>query len=122
MKSPLSERPIFHHLTRRVEAHIFLCVLAYHLMVAVEKTLLDKGVHTSWPSVRDALSTHQVCTVVLETPDGRVLKVRNGSAPEPDHRKLYDLLDIPSTIMKPVKEWVAREEHGKSDEKNTTIQ
>jgi transposase len=28
LKSPLSERPIFHHLEHRVEAHIFLCVLA----------------------------------------------------------------------------------------------
>ena len=28
MKSPLSERPIFHHLEHRVESHIFLCVLA----------------------------------------------------------------------------------------------
>jgi hypothetical protein len=31
MKSPLCGRPIFHHLERRVETHIFLCVLAYHL-------------------------------------------------------------------------------------------
>jgi len=31
MKSPLSERPIFHHLEHRVESHIFLCLLAYHL-------------------------------------------------------------------------------------------
>lgn len=46
MKSPLMERPIFHHLERRVETHIFLCILAYHLLVAIEKTLLDKrGAH-----------------------------------------------------------------------------
>jgi len=32
LKSPLCERPIFHHLERRVETHIFLCVLAYHLL------------------------------------------------------------------------------------------
>ena len=36
MKSPLCERPLFHHLERRVETHIFLCVLAYHLLVCVE--------------------------------------------------------------------------------------
>ena len=28
MKSPLAERPIFHHTEPRTEAHIFLCVLA----------------------------------------------------------------------------------------------
>jgi len=48
MKSPLLERPIFHHLEHRVQAHIFLCVLAYHLLVAIEKMFLDRGVHTSW--------------------------------------------------------------------------
>jgi hypothetical protein len=31
LKSPLSERPIFHHHETRVDTHIFLCVLAYHL-------------------------------------------------------------------------------------------
>ena len=43
MKSPLAERPIFHQVQRRVETHIFLCVLAYHLLVAIEKTLLGPG-------------------------------------------------------------------------------
>ena len=40
------ERPIFHHLEHRVQTHIFLCVLAYHLLVAIEKRCLDQGVHT----------------------------------------------------------------------------
>src|SRR5204862_459340 len=44
MKSPLAVRPIFHHLEKRTDAHIFLCVLAYHLLNAIEKTLLDHGV------------------------------------------------------------------------------
>jgi transposase len=52
MKSPLAERPIFHHTERRTEAHIFLCVLAYHLLIGIEKTLLDQAIHTSWPTVR----------------------------------------------------------------------
>ena len=41
IKTPLAERPIFHHLEHRVETHIFLCVLAYHLMVAIETTLVE---------------------------------------------------------------------------------
>jgi len=31
LKSPLAERPIFHHLERRVDTHIFLALLAYRL-------------------------------------------------------------------------------------------
>ena len=105
MKSPLSERPIFHHLARRVETHIFLCVLAYHLLVAVENTLLDKAVHTSWRTVREVLETHQVCTVVLPTDRGAVLRIRRGSTPEPEHRTLYELLGIPLEVMHPQRTW-----------------
>src|SRR6202007_3458028 len=60
MKSPLAERPIFHHTERRTEAHIFLCVLAYHLLHAIVKTLLHKAIHTSWPTVRDTLKSHHI--------------------------------------------------------------
>ncbi|MDI6773688.1 MAG: IS1634 family transposase, partial [bacterium] len=59
MKSPLMERPIFHHLEHRTQTHIFLCVLAYHLLVAIEKRFLDRGIHTSWWTLRQELSTHQ---------------------------------------------------------------
>jgi len=106
MKSPLSERPIFHHLEHRVETHIFLCVLAYHLLVAIEKTLLDRGVYTSWATVRDTLRTHQVSTVVLPTDRGMVLCLRRGSTPESDHKKLYELLGVPLEVMRPQKTWL----------------
>jgi transposase len=107
MKSPLMERPIFHHLEKRTQTHIFLCVLAYHLLVAMEKRFLDRGVHTSWWTLRQQLSTHQVITVVLPTQDGKVLKIRKGTTPEPMHREIYSTLKIPAEVMKPVKTWHA---------------
>jgi transposase len=106
MKSPLMERPIFHQLERRTQTHIFLCVLAYHLLAAIEKRFLDRGIHTSWWTLRQQLSTHQVITVVLPTADGRVLKIRNGTTPEPQHKEIYATLNIPAEIMKPVKTWL----------------
>ena len=105
MKSPLAERPIFHHLERRTQTHIFLCVLAYHLLVAIEKRFLDAGVHTSWWTLRQQLSTHQVVTVVLPTVDGRALKIRKGTTPEPVHRDIYSTLKLPTEVMKPVRSW-----------------
>ena len=105
MKSPLGERPIFHHLEHRVEAHIFLCVLAYHLLVSIEKTFLDAGVHTSWATLREKLSTHQVVTVVLPASNGDVLRIRKGSTPEAEHKEIYKTLGITTEVMKPVKTW-----------------
>lgn len=105
MKSPLLERPIFHHLQHRAQTHIFLCVLAYHLLVAMEKKFLDRDIHTSWWTLRQQLSTHQVVTVVLPTADGRILRIRKATTPEPVHKEIYATLSIPLEVMKPVRSW-----------------
>jgi transposase len=110
MKSPLSERPIFHHLQHRVETHIFLCVLAYHLLIAIEKTFLDQAIHTSWATLREQLSTHQVVTTVLPTSDGNLLKIRRATTPEPEHRLIYRVLAIPEEVMAPLKTWLPAQE------------
>jgi transposase len=105
MKSPLCERPIFHHLEHRVESHIFLCVLAYHLLVAIETTLIRQEIHTSWATVRDLLATHEIATIVLPTDQNGVLRIRRSATPEPDHRVLYEALGVPTEIIRPVKTW-----------------
>ena len=105
MKSPLCERPIFHHLERRVETHIFLCVLAYHLLVCIERAFLEHGIHTSWETLRRQLSTHQVVTVRLPTGDGRVLTIRRDTRPEKIHSDIYRVLRVPDRILLPIKRW-----------------
>lgn len=106
MKSPLAERPIFHQLERRVDTHIFLCVLAFHILVAIEKQLIDRGRHTSWATVRETLASHQVATVVLPTTTDGELRIRQDSVPEEQHKELYKLLEVPARIMKPVRTWI----------------
>jgi transposase len=105
IKSPLMERPIFHHLENRTQTHIFLCVLAYHLLAVIEHRFLQHGVHTSWWTLRQELSTHQVVTVVLPTTDGRVQHIREATVPEPTHRDIYSILGIPKEVISPVKTW-----------------
>ncbi len=105
MKSPLSEQPIFHQLEHRVQGHIFLCILAYHLLIAIEKTLKDKGVCSSWETVREVLTTHQIVTVVLPTSNGKTLRIRRCTKPEPSHLDIYNALGLPTRVIKPVKTW-----------------
>jgi transposase len=107
LKTPLMERPIFHHLQHRTQTHIFLCVLAYHLLVAIEKYFLDEGIHTSWWTIRQQLSTHQVATVVLLTQSGATLRIRKGATPNSEQREIYRVLRIPLEVMKPIKTWHA---------------
>jgi transposase len=105
MKSPLVIRPIFHQKEHRSDAHIFVSMLSYHLLTAIEKTLLDQGVHISWASVRDTLKTHQVCTVVLPTGDGSRLRIRKAATPEPDVQQIYRNLAIPPQVITPKHTW-----------------
>ena len=105
MKTPLGERPIYHQRESRVDSHIFLCVLAFHLLAAIEKTLLDQGLQTSWATVRDTLKTHQVCTIVLPTKSGQTLRIRKASTPEKEVTELYTLLGLSDQVVKPVSSW-----------------
>jgi len=116
LKSPLMERPIFHHLEHRTQTHIFLCVLAYHLLTAIEHRFLQAGIHTSWWTLREHLRTHQVATIVLPTTGRRVLKIRKATTPEPVHRQIYATLRIPVEVMTPVKTW-----HTRTDSDDKTV-
>ena len=116
LKSPLMERPIFHHLEHRTQTHIFLCVLAYHLLTAIEHRFLQAGIHTSWWTLREHLRTHQVATIVLPTTGRRVLKIRKATTPEPVHHQIYATLRIPVEVMTPVKTW-----HTRTDSDDKTV-
>jgi len=116
LKSPLMERPIFHHLEHRTQTHIFLCVLAYHLLTAIEHRFLQAGIHTSWRTLREHLSTHHVATIVLPTTGRRVLKIRKATTPEPVHHQIYATLRIPVEVMTPVKTW-----HTRTDSDDKTV-
>jgi transposase len=109
LKGPIGERPIFHQTEKRVETHIFICVLAYHLLVAIEKMFRDRSVHVSWEAAKKDLRTHQVVTTTLPTKRGRILKIRKATNPEPVHTAIYRLLQIPEKVMSPRRTWTDRD-------------
>ena len=80
-------------------------MLAYHLLISIEQTLLNQSVPTSWATVREMLKTHQVNTIVLPTDGGLVLRIRKGTTPEPAHRELYARLGIEPEVIRPRKSW-----------------
>lgn len=107
LKNPLMERPIFHQLEHRVQTHVFICILAYHLLVAIEESFRDRALDTSWETLREQLRTHQVCTVVMPTTDGRVVRLRHTATPDKLHRQSYDTLGISGEVIRPIKTWVS---------------
>jgi transposase len=106
LKGTLDMRPIHHRKEMRVETHIFLCILAYHLQTAIEHTLHQAGDSTSWETLREELTTHQVATITLPTTDGRTLAIRKAGIPDRRVREIYRLLALDAEPMKPLRTWI----------------
>ncbi|MGC1951852.1 MAG: transposase, partial [Gammaproteobacteria bacterium] len=90
----LGLRPVFHHNTERVSGHLFISVLAYHLVHTIRFQLKACGIHLSWESLRQALAGQVRITVELKREDGKTLHVRKASRPEPRQQVIYDALGI----------------------------
>jgi transposase len=100
LKTDLGMRPVYHHKADRTKAHLFISVLAYHLLNTIELKLSEKGCSSKWSTVRKDLSTHMRTTVIMTDKDGGIHHIRVSSAPEEIHRKIYDLLEVKDPLKK----------------------
>ena len=44
-------------------------------------------------------------TVVLPTGNGKILKIRKATTPEPVHKQIYATLRMPLEVINPVRTW-----------------
>ena len=94
LKSDLGVRPVFHQLAHRTEAHLFISVLAYHLLNSMEHQLKAKGDYRRWPTIKQTLSTHSRSTIVQIGADNKIYSIRLYSTPELSQREIYRLLNV----------------------------
>ena len=94
LKSHLGIRPIHHQKAKRCRGHIFITILAYHLLHWIEHTLSLHNQRRSWPSIRRLLQTHAYTTIVLPSQQGPVYHIRKAGQPDSQQQKIYDLLNI----------------------------
>ena len=94
IKSELSIRPIFHQLERRVKAHVLVAFLGYAVWVTLKHLFKARGVELSVSKALAALSTIQSADIVLPTTDGREIRLRRVTTPEPEQKDLLDHLRI----------------------------
>ena len=103
LKSELGLRPIHHQITRRVSGHLFITVLAYHLVHAIRFRLKQAVINSSWSSLRKILSSQSRVTVSMQCKNGRTVHVRKSTRPEVEQKKIYAALGIknhPGGIIK----------------------
>ena len=94
LKSNLGLRPNRHHKEKRVDGHINITILAYHLLHAIEFTLQNKAINTTWPSINRVLTSHTYSTITLPTVDGPVINLRKPGIPENIHQQIYNKLGV----------------------------
>ena len=102
LKSELLLQPNHHQTESRMDAHMFIVVLAYHLLNSIRFKLKQHHIHLRWTSIRDLLVSHVRVTTTMRSKDGRQIYIRNNTEPEPFHRLIYNALGIP-LIPLPVK-------------------
>ncbi|MCK5538091.1 MAG: hypothetical protein KAI79_14795 [Bacteroidales bacterium] len=106
LKSDLALRPNPHHLEQRVDGHIFISILAYHLLHAIEFTLRQKGMNVWWSSIKRVMSSHCYATIIAPTVKGTVINIRKPGVPELIHKEIYDKLNIDYTNLKKTKIYI----------------
>lgn len=101
LKSDLGLRPIFHQTEQRSDAHLFISVLAYHLLNSIEHRLQSVGDHRSWATIRDKLSTHTRITVSLRDKQKKQYNVRLNVKPNEEQSMIYRNLLVMETMLSP---------------------
>ncbi|MGH9427299.1 MAG: IS1634 family transposase, partial [Terriglobia bacterium] len=84
LKGDLRMRPIFHQKDRRIEAHIFVCFLAYCLHTTLRNSARESAPGLSSQAILDKLSKLQMIDIHLPTTDGRLIVLSRTTQPEKD--------------------------------------
>jgi len=88
LKGDLAIRPIFHQVQSRIEAHIFVCFLAYCLHVTLRHQLRAKAPGLTVRQVLEKFGRMQMMDVHFPTTDGRELVFVRYTQPEKDQQML----------------------------------
>jgi transposase len=94
LKTELGLRPVYHQTTDRVTGHLFITVLAYHLVHVLRLRLKEKGINETWENLRRQLTGQNRVTVTMQNKNGNMIHVRKSTRPEPRHQKIYSALGI----------------------------
>jgi len=100
LKNELKLRPIYHQKERRSDGHLFITVLAYHLLNSIQAKLYKKGIQMRWSSIRTFLSSHTLVTTSMTNIDGKRIHIRDCSELEPFHRQIYNALGLRDKPLK----------------------
>lgn len=100
MKSDLGLRPNYHKCEEATTAHMFLSVLAYHMVCPILKRLSESGLDYTWNSVRNLLASHDRVVTAFNTDDGHCVYIKNTTVANLSQKSIYDGLGIKHDPLK----------------------
>lgn len=94
LKSELGLRPNFHQKGDRIEGHVFIAVLAYHLLQWIRYTLNQAGINHRWSTIHAWLRTQRLLTTSLPREDGGVVHIRHCTTATFKQAEIYSAMGI----------------------------
>lgn len=103
MKSSLGLRPVYHQLERRVDGHLWITIIAYHLIQQCLYQLKQKGIQYEWRTVRKIMRSRVRVTMKAKSAEDKTLHHRSTTKAEGEQVDIYRALGLSSSILRTCK-------------------
>jgi transposase len=100
MKSSLGLRPIYHQKERRVDGHLWITIIAYHLIQHCLYQLNEQGINYQWKTIRKMVMSRVRVTMQAKTEEGKTLYHRSSTKAEGEQKEIYGALGLSPQILK----------------------
>lgn len=100
MKSSLGLRPVYHQKEKRVDGHLWITILAYHLIKQCLYQLNKDEINNHWQTIREILSNRSRVTMQAKTKEGNTLHHRGTTKATENQIDIYRSLHLSSSILR----------------------
>ncbi len=94
MKSELGLCPDWPRLNRQIQTHLFITVLAYHVVQTLRFQFKQQGIHWSWMSIRQHLRNWKRVTTTMKTKEHRTITNRQDVRPSAEQAQLAHAVNM----------------------------
>lgn len=89
LKSDLQMRPVFHQDDIPIEAHLFLSVLAYHIVNYIRHKLKTKNIHYRWSEIIRVMNTQKCVCNSVQRKDNKIIHLQTCTRPQLKAKEIY---------------------------------
>lgn len=100
MKSSLGLRPVYHQKEHRVDGHLWITIMAYHLIQQCLYQLKKQGINYHWKTIRKIMMGRVRVTVQAKTKEGKTFYHRSSTKAEGEQKEIYKALGLSSSILR----------------------